>query len=491
MKPAPDNDTSRSMVKVHVDRFALFDIGSDLEVIRKLLAIRFSLAGIYTTEELLKLFFDLIFGVIPATRGAILLVGRNPEQFEFMTYRDEPFEVDLELAAQVLRDLDAMMSTEGASFICAPLRVFKRKYGVVYLENPEPGTLTMSHFRLFIAAASFAAVTLEQTLNSDRLENENQLLHEEIDRQYGIVGDSECMAEVYRIIRKVSATDSTVLIGGESGTGKELAARAILRSSARRKRPFIEVNCAAIMATLIESELFGHEKGAFTGADTQKIGKIEAADGGTIFLDEIGELTPAAQAAMLRVLQEQQFQRVGGTRTVQVDVRVIAATNRNLKERVQEGSFRLDLFYRLNVIELRMPSLTQRRDDIPILTNHFLQKFRGVRVVSGVTPKARRMLAAYPWPGNVRELQNTIERALVLGSSKFIQPEDLPAELQSKPPDDATDDGLNAKDFEFKVKLIERTLMETGGNVAKAARILQLSKSYVHRLIRNEIVKRT
>jgi Nif-specific regulatory protein len=485
MKPVP-----QSMVKMHVGRFELFDIASDSDVLGKLLAIKFTLAGIYTTDELLKLFFDLIFDAIPATRGAIFLIGRNPEKFEFMTYRDESFEVDMDLAAQALRHSDAFMSTEGASFLYAPLRVFQRKYGVAYLDHPEPGALTMNHLRLFIAAASIAAVTLEQTLNSDRLESENQLLHEEIDRQYGIVGESACMAEVFQIIRKVSATDSTVLIGGESGTGKELAARAIHRSSARRQRPFVEVNCAAIMPTLIESELFGHEKGAFTGADTQKIGKIEAANGGTIFLDEIGELTPAAQAAMLRVLQEQEFQRVGGTRTVQVDVRVISATNRNLKERVQEGSFRLDLYYRLNVIELHMPSLAQRRGDIPILTDHFLQKFRCVRVVSGVTPKARRLLAAYSWPGNVRELQNTIERALVLGSSKFIQPEDLPAELQPKIPADVSNDGLNAKDFEFKVKLIERTLVETGGNVAKASRILKLSKSYVHRLIRQGIVKR-
>ncbi len=245
------------------------------------------------------------------------------------------------------------------------------------------------------------------------------------------------------------------------------------------------------MPTLIESELFGHEKGAFTGADSQKIGKIEAANGGTVFLDEVGELKPAAQAAMLRVLQEHEFQRVGATRTVQVDVRVIAATNHNLRERVQEGSFRLDLFYRLNVIELHMPSLAERRDDIPLLTDHFLQKFRGVRVVSGVTPAARRMLADYRWPGNVRELQNTIERALVLGSSKFLQPEDLPSELQPKSLTGADNESFNAKGLGFKVELIEKTLLETNGNVAKAARILNLSSSYLHRLLRQGIVKRS
>ena len=255
--------------------------------------------------------------------------------------------------------------------------------------------------------SSITAISLEHTRYIERLESENQRLHAEIDQEHGanlqIIGDSPRMQEVRTFIGKVAPSDATVLILGPSGTGKELVARAIHQNSRRAAGPFVAVNCGAITASLVESELFGYEKGAFTGAAKQEKGKIEAADGGTLFLDEVGELTMPMQAALLRVLQEREFHRVGGIRQVSVDVRIVAATNRNLEERIQEERFREDLYFRLKVVELQMPSLAECRADIPTLASHFLQKFRYKRVTSGFSTEAQRILTDYNWPGNVRE----------------------------------------------------------------------------------------
>src|SRR5215203_5864335 len=246
-----------------------------------------------------------------------------------------------------------------------------------------------------------------------------------------MVGESAAMQRVYHFISKVAPTDATVLINGESGTGKELAARALHRNSKRAQKPFMAVNCAALNEALLESELFGHEKGSFTGAFAQKKGRLEIADRGTVFLDEIGELTPQLQVKLLRVLQEREFERVGGTVTIKVDLRVIAATNKNLEEAIETGQFRQDLYYRLNVVSLEMPALRERRDDIMLLANYFADKYgaRCNRKLRGVSPEARNCLTAYDWPGNVRELENTIERAIVLGTTDLVLAEDLPEAL--------------------------------------------------------------
>src|SRR5690606_9033702 len=235
------------------------------------------------------------------------------------------------------------------------------------------------------------------------------------------------LQNVLAIVRKVAKSNTTVLIRGETGTGKELIAGAIHHNSLRSARNFVKVNCAALQENLLESELFGHEKGAFTGADKQRIGRFEQADGGTLFLDEIGDMSPNTQAKILRVLQEHEFERLGGTRTLRVDVRLIAATNRDLASMVQSGQFREDLYYRLNVVSIEMPPLRERKDDIVPLANSFIKKFSGElkKKIEGLEPEAQKLLMRYNWPGNIRELENTIERAMLLAESRAIRAEDL------------------------------------------------------------------
>jgi Nif-specific regulatory protein len=323
----------------------------------------------------------------------------------------------------------------------------------------------------------------------DRLELENRRLQAASNVDHDMVGDSPAIRSVYQFIAKVAPTDSTVLIHGESGTGKELVARAVHRNSRRAAKPFVAINCAAIAETLLESEMFGHEKGSFTGAVAQKRGKLEAADGGTIFLDEIGEMSPALQAKLLRVLQEHEFERVGGTRSIRTDLRVVAATNRDLAEEARRGVFRQDLYYRLNVVKVTMPPLRDRRRDIPLLAQHFIQKFarRASRQVVGLSPEARDLLMRYDWPGNVRELENAIERAIVMGSTEFILPEDLPETLFE---DAESRAGSSLAYFheavnEAKKQVIQRAFDQSGGNYTEAARLLGLHPNYLHRLVRN------
>jgi Nif-specific regulatory protein len=284
-----------------------------------------------------------------------------------------------------------------------------------------------------------------------------------------------------------------VLIIGESGTGKELVASAIHRNSPRTARPFIAINCAALTETLLESELFGHEKGAFTGAVAQKRGKFEEANGGTIFLDEIGELAQGMQAKLLRVLQERTVTRVGGNHDLRVDVRVIAATNRDLAEMVRAGRFREDLYFRLNVIALRTPALRDRREDIPALAAHFIQKHSrsAARRVSDISARTLRILARYEWPGNVRELENVIERALVLGSSETLVPDDLPDTLLESGAGSDSPTNFHELVNEAKRNIVVSALQKTQGNYSEAARQLGIHPNNLHRLIRNLEVKWT
>ena len=302
---------------------------------------------------------------------------------------------------------------------------------------------------------------------------------------HDMVGDSGSMHAVYECIRKVAPRDSTVLICGETGTGKELAARAVHQNSPRASRPFVAVNCAALTESLLESELFGHEKGAFTGAFALKKGKFEVAEGGTMFLDEIGELAPAMQAKLLRALQHHEFERVGGTRTIRMNVRLIAATNQDLQAAVASGRFRQDLWYRLNVVGLTMPPLRERRGDIPVLAAHFAAKYGRGRAVT-LSHDAVDALRAYDWPGNVRELENAIERAVVLGCSDTIVADDLPAAvLQSSsalPRDGAA---YHRAVLDVKRRLILDAIDRSGGNYTAAARLLGINPTYLHRLVTN------
>jgi len=307
-----------------------------------------------------------------------------------------------------------------------------------------------------------------------------------------LVGSSPAMLEVYKLVARVTDSKSTVLLQGESGTGKELIARAIHANGPRHDRPFIPVNCGALPDTLLESEMFGHEKGAFTGAVGMKAGLFEAANGGTLFLDEIGELGPALQVKLLRVMQDQEVRRVGGTASVKVDVRIIAATNRNLEQYVKEGKFREDLYYRLNVVQITLPSLAERREDIPMLAHHFLMKASSgsPSAVRGLLPETIAMLTRYRWPGNVRELENAIERAVSLSHGPLMTPEDLPEAVRQGSTDEGSgklfqghpiDDAYLTLE-EVEKRHLVRVLKETKGNKVKAAKILGIDRRTLYRM---------
>jgi transcriptional regulator with PAS, ATPase and Fis domain len=342
---------------------------------------------------------------------------------------------------------------------------------------------------LLSAIAGLGVIGIENARKFEQLENENRWLRAEVSLTHDMVGRSIRMREVYQFVERVAASDSTVLIFGESGTGKELAARAIHKNSSRKDQPFVGLNCAALTETLLESELFGHEKGAFTSAVGQKKGYLEVAEGGTIFLDEIGELSQILQAKLLRVLQEREFVRVGGTRPIKIDVRFLAATNRDLPKAVREEKFRADLFHRLNVISLTLPALRERPEDIPELAEYFAARYakKCNRRVGGISEEALACLRRYDWPGNIRELENAMERAVVIGSSDKIMPEDLPEILQDSGEDLGGRVPAKYHDaiLNLKKQMILGALEQTAGNITDAANILGVHANYLHRLMRN------
>jgi Nif-specific regulatory protein len=319
------------------------------------------------------------------------------------------------------------------------------------------------------------------------LEGENIRLRSSLAIEHNMIGEGPAMQQIYSFIQRVAPARSAVLICGESGTGKELAAHAIHANSPRANRPYVPINCAALTETLLESELFGHEKGAFTGAIAKKDGKLAVANGGTVFLDEIGEMTLSMQSRLLRFLQDHKIERLGSTTSIKLDVRVLAATNRNLEEAIKLGTFRADLYHRLDVVKVTMPPLRERREDIPLLASYFAQKYgtECKRPITGITSEARNVLQSYHWPGNVRELENAIERAVVLGSSAMIGMDDLPRRLL-----DAADDGAVTKAGYYdaikdaKRQLIMKALENANGNYTDAAKALGIHPNNLHRIIR-------
>ena len=332
---------------------------------------------------------------------------------------------------------------------------------------------------------------LKRVMELQDLQAENSQLKRTLHQRYGyenLIGSSEGIQKVCSLIEKVAETDSTILILGESGTGKELVARTIHYNSPRKNKPLIPINCGAIPETMLESELFGHEKGAFTGASATRIGRFELADGGTIFLDEIGDMSPTLQVKLLRVLQQREFERVGGVRTIKVDVRIIAATNIDLEHAVHEGKFREDLYYRLNVIPVVIPPLRERADDIPLLMDHFLSHFNKSkkRDIKGFSPAAMDILISYPWPGNIRELENLVERLIILKGNGTICPDDLPDKFISHTLNNEgalhitlPETGVNLKDVveEFENNLILQAMQKAQGVKNKAAQLLSLNRT--------------
>jgi Nif-specific regulatory protein len=497
---------SGSTVQIRFDD-ALYQMGRDLSALTKVSTTINSIRGL---DDLLERLLELLFEVVPAQRGAILLT--NDGSFETSLVfgldrvrgKDQAVNVSRTIVRQVLRDGVALLSSDAAveatlatqslisarahSVMCVPLVHLERTLGVLYLDTTfARDQFTREHLQLVAAIAGIAAVAIENARQFEWLETENERLLADVNIEHNMVGEGAAMQRVYHFISKVAPKDSTVLICGESGTGKELAARAIHRNSKRAQKPFMAVNCAALNESLLESELFGHEKGSFTGAFAQKKGRLEVADGGTVFLDEIGELTPLLQVKLLRVLQEREFERVGGTITIKVDLRLIAATNKNLEEAIEASEFRQDLYYRLNVVSLEMPPLRERREDIMLIANYFADKYgtRCNRKLRGFSAAARACLTAYEWPGNVRELENAIERAVVLGTTDLILPEDLPeAVLESESSPTAT---LRYHEAVTRTKkeIILRAVDEAKGNYTEAAKLLGVHPNYLHRLIRN------
>jgi two-component system response regulator PilR (NtrC family) len=332
---------------------------------------------------------------------------------------------------------------------------------------------------------------LNSALEQRRLKSENAYLRSQLEERYridGLVGRSRVMRDLFQLLETVAVTSSTVLITGETGTGKELAARAIHHNSPRRANRFVALNCSAIPETLLEAELFGHVRGAFTGAVGTRQGRLEQAHRGTLFLDEVGTMSPALQAKLLRVLQEREFERVGDSHTIKIDVRVIAATHSDLARMVAEGTFREDLYYRLNVIPVRLPPLRERREDVPLLVQHFLQRLAGEssRGPMTISQEALRRLMAYPWPGNVRQLENAVERAVAFSNGRpQIDVQDLASDIQAQPatteaaPVWFPDDGLDFEQYieGVELSLIKRSLERTQGNKRQAARLLKLKRT--------------
>jgi transcriptional regulator with GAF, ATPase, and Fis domain len=484
-------------------------LGRNLNALLKISRVVHSISDL---NQLQRQILQLIFEVVPAERGAILMDSTGNEKFSTLfvhpapVKRGEPVRVSRTITRQVMQQgiailgadvpgsgglsgVESLVTFQVRSLLCVPLTVFQKVIGCIYLDTTSPTRrFDREHLELVASIAGISAVALENARRLLWLEQENLRLAAEINLQHNMVGESAAMKEVYRFLSRVAPTEATVLIGGESGTGKELVARAIHRNSPRASRPFVAINCAAIPEGLLESELFGYERGAFTGAVGQKKGRLEMAEGGVVFLDEIGELAPSLQVKLLRVLQEREVERLGGSRPIAVDIRLIAATNKDLADAVKTRAFREDLYYRLNVVSVVVPPLRERPEDIAILAEYFVSKFAAKCKVKAkkISPEAVARLMNYDWPGNVRELENAIERALVLGVSDAIQPEDLPESVLER---DVAFGAQEAK-YHTAVKQLKRHLIltaleEAKGNYTEAARILGVHANYLHRLVRN------
>ena len=472
-------------------------------------------SSVLDLDELLELIIEEATRMMQAKASSLLLVdkrtnklyfkiatgekGEEVRQFEinmgegiagYVAEKGEPLLIpDVKKDSRWYNKISESTGFDTHSIACVPLKMRGNGevIGVMEVIDKEDGSsIEEKDMEVLTTFADLAASAINNARKIEQFKQENEDLKDEIEGKYQIIGNSEILQKVISDAFKVANSKTTVLISGESGTGKELLSRLIHRAGPRKNMPMIVLNCAALPETLLEDELFGHEKGAFTGAAGKKIGKFELADGGTLFLDEIGEMTPGMQAKLLRVLQEGVFYRVGGNTPISVDVRVISATNRDITQEVSEGRFREDLYYRLNVVHIRVPPLRGRKADISVLAHYFAGLFSEEKGIPSmkISPKTMEKMEEYDWPGNVRELANAIERAVVMGNDKEILPEDLPISgpRASQP---AMELGLTLKEAldKFKKDFILLNLQHTSGNRSKAAKIMDIQRTYLSRLI--------
>jgi transcriptional regulator with GAF, ATPase, and Fis domain len=474
------------------------------QVCQSFVSLAESLNAISDIPKLHGYILDTAFAMIPANRAAILLNGHrvSPHRDDFISRvcreRGLDQETRFALSGTVLQyvyaERRACMTNNVTPILCAPLIVSGAVRGVLYMEGREVRVgFEPEHLYFLKGIAEVAVVAIRLAEKIESMRNKVELLQQERHFDSQMVGQSEALQATEQLIRNAAASDATVLIIGETGTGKELIARRIHDLSRRADHAFVAVNCGGIVETLLQSELFGHAKGAFTGAMEARKGKLRQADGGTVFLDEIGELSMRMQAVLLRVLQDRTFEPVGKDETIQVDVRIIAATNVDLDEAVRQKTFRQDLLHRLNVILILIPPLRERREDIPLLAAHFLEKHRTRRNITGISPEAMEAMMSYEWPGNVRELENVIQAAIINGTSDVVRLEDLPKRVtEKKPSATMPETSLRSKGQRAAKKVqkdeLLRRLKENGRNVAEAARTLGISRVHAHRLLSDDDV---
>jgi Nif-specific regulatory protein len=482
-------------------------------IINHLKEISTWVSSVQDLDKLLELIIESAARVIKAKAASLLLVDRKTNTLFFQVatgekkkevkeYRvkmgqgiaghvartGEPLLIsDVKKDSRWFKEISQSLDLETRSIACVPLKLENEIIGVVQIIDKENGRpIQPEEMPLLDEFAALAALAISNAQNIEAVKKENKNLKEELSIRHQLIGESPALEKVISDGLKVANSKASALILGESGTGKELLARLIHKGGPRKDKPLVVLNCAAMPEPLLEDELFGHEKGAFTGATNRKVGKFEVAHEGTIFLDEIGEMTPGMQAKLLRVLQEGSFYRVGGNIPISVDVRVLSATNRKLDEEVAEGRFREDLFYRLNVVQINMPTLRERKGDIPLLANHFLNIFKEETINANLTISKAAMdkMVQYDWPGNIRELRNAIERAVVMGNGKEILPDDLPI-AASRTHYPGLQVGLTLEEAlnQFKKEFILLNLKHTDGNRSKAAKIMEIQRTYLSRLI--------
>jgi len=481
--------------------------------IERLKEISTWVSSVLDLNQLLELIIDTATSMMQAKASSLLLLDQRSKKLYFkvatgekgeevrkyeldpgqgiagyVAERGEPLLIpDVSKDPRWYKKISETIGFQTRSIACVPMKVDREIIGVVEIIDKEDGSpIQAEDMKILTVFAELASKAISNAQKIDQVRRENRNLREELGNKYQIIGESMRLKKVISDALKVANSKTSTLILGESGTGKELLARLIHQTGPRRDRPMIVINCAALPETLLEAELFGHEKGAFTGAINKKIGKFELADRGTLFLDEIGEMTPGMQAKLLRVLQEGLFYRVGGNTPISVDVRVISATNRDISREIVDGRFREDLYYRLNVVQIHMPPLREMKEDISRLAEHFLNIFKQERGLPHLTisQKAMDKMLEYDWPGNVRELGNALERAVVMGDGHEIVPEDLPIH-SPKTSYPGMEVGVTLKEAvdKFKKEFVALNLSHTGGNRTKASEILDVQRTYLSRLI--------